>query len=170
LRRRLKRSDARVKRVLKVNRQSTKSGAPSEVTARELQLTAKLKTPRHLDRRTLHPYRLKVKELRYVLQLADRADQQRFVVKLGEVKDVIGEWHDWETLVTIAKKLLNHGRHCKLLRVLRAIGDDKYQSALALTNEMRRAYLSQESKPSCVGKSPSPKYSASSIRSGPTTF
>jgi hypothetical protein len=42
-----------------------------------------------LNKPNLHPYRLKVKELRNVLQMADNADQQEFITRLGEVKDAI---------------------------------------------------------------------------------
>jgi CHAD domain-containing protein len=52
--------------------------------------------PLQLRKSNLYQYRLKVKELRNLLQLAEDADQQAFIDRLGEVKDAIGEWHDWE--------------------------------------------------------------------------
>ena len=60
------------------------------------ELISGLDRPRHLNEGNLHSYRLKVKELRYVLQLSPEKRSQEFANKLGEVKDAIGEWHDWE--------------------------------------------------------------------------
>jgi CHAD domain-containing protein len=109
--------------------------------AKALQLTAALKAPARLNKKNPHPFRLKVKELRYVLQLADRADQQEFVNNLGDVKDAIGEWNDWEELTAIATDLLNHGRTCKLIPKLSDVSERKYRSALSLTNQMRQRFL-----------------------------
>ena len=49
----------------------------------------------------LHAFRIKVKELRYVLQLAKDPDL-KFVNALGKVEDQIGDWHDWQQLAEIA--------------------------------------------------------------------
>ena len=113
----------------------------AEAVSRALELASELRSPPNLDKRNLHPYRLKVKELRYVLQLSDDAQKQKFVNKLGEVKDAIGEWHDWEELIAIATDVLSHGSQCNLLRSLKATSDKKFERALALTNEMRRTYV-----------------------------
>lgn len=58
-------------------------------------------SPDRIDGRTLHPYRLKVKELRYALQLA-ASHEELLIEALGEVKDSIGEWPDWCELEAIA--------------------------------------------------------------------
>jgi CHAD domain-containing protein len=123
------------------NESDTKASPPRDAMATAFQLSSALRTPARLDRRNLHPYRLKVKELRYVLQMSETADQQRFVEKLGQVKDAIGEWHDWEELVGIATELLDHGTDCKLLRELKSVSNRKYGDALSLTNSMRQTYL-----------------------------
>jgi CHAD domain-containing protein len=67
-----------------------------------LKLSIELATPATLNRTNLHAYRLKIKERRYVLEMADDPGNQEFIDKLGEVKDAIGEWHDWEELIAIA--------------------------------------------------------------------
>ena len=76
-----------------------------------------------------------------MLQMAEKSDHQEFVRQLGEVKDAIGEWHDWEELVAIAKTALDHGAKCELLRALRNIADTKYQTAIVLTENMRKKFL-----------------------------
>jgi CHAD domain-containing protein len=97
--------------------------------------------PTVLNRQTLHPYRLKVKELRNVLQLSDQPGDQEFVDALGTVKDAIGEWHDWETLVTIAGRVLTHRGSCKLIKQLQVTSDAQYDRALAITYHFRSKYL-----------------------------
>jgi hypothetical protein len=73
--------------------------------------------------------------------MADNADQQEFITRLGEVKDAIGEWHDWQELTEIAEDILDHGPRCQLLRELQRISEVKYQRALALADAMRKKYL-----------------------------
>lgn len=144
LRRRLKRSGSRLEKLVKEAEERPYGSAPdqtAEATSRALQLAGELKVPPKLNKSNLHPYRLKVKELRYVLQLSDRADQQEFVDKLGEVKDAIGEWHDWGELVAIAAEMLDHGPECDLLPKLKAITEEKYERAVALANELRSKFL-----------------------------
>jgi CHAD domain-containing protein len=115
--------------------------ATLEPTALALSLEAELAGTPHLDRRNLHAYRLKVKELRNVLRMARTTGDQQFSDILGEVKDRIGEWHDWQELLAIAGKTLDHGPGCKLLRELKQITERKFRDALAKTEKMRRQYL-----------------------------
>ena len=108
--------------------------------ASALRLSTELETPSRLSRTNLHPYRLKVKKLRNVLQMAQRANDDPFVESLGE-KDAIGEWHDWEELISIANDVLDHGPKCQLLRELKGNSWVKYKHALRLTENMRKKYL-----------------------------
>jgi ADP-heptose:LPS heptosyltransferase len=78
--------------------------------------------------------------------MADAAEHHKFIDKLSEVKDAIGEWHDWDELSGIARELLNHGSLCKLLRELKAVRDTKYERALLLAKEMRNTYLPWKAK------------------------
>ena len=93
LRRRLRRSRARLQKLLLDEQTQNRPSPTLTAMATALELSSKLHTPVRLDRRNLHSYRLKVKGLRSVLQMSDSADSQPFVKKLGEVKDAIGEWH-----------------------------------------------------------------------------
>jgi CHAD domain-containing protein len=92
---------------------------PADATAVALQLLDEITAWPRLTRRNLHPYRLKIKELRYILQLGDEGDNG-FVDALGEVKDSIGEWHDWTELSSRASELLDHGSRCALLKEIRS--------------------------------------------------
>jgi CHAD domain-containing protein len=143
LRRRLKRSSHRLEKVLpqNVNGNPGAAGASVDLAASALKLLSDLGHPARLSRRTLHSYRIRVKELRNLLQMAQSADQQPFVERLGEVCDSVGEWHDWDELLAMAKKVLRHGTTCELISELRRIGDAKYRSALTLSEAMRKEFL-----------------------------
>ena len=73
--------------------------------------------------------------------MAENAKEKEFVKCLGEVKDAIGEWHDREELLTIAKDVLNHRPNCQLLAELRKTADAKFKTALALAESMRKQFL-----------------------------
>jgi CHAD domain-containing protein len=109
---------------------------------------SELGKPTRLDKRNLHPYRLKVKDVRYTLQFSKEMQDDQFVDSLGKVKDSIGKWHDWEELVAIAVEEIGHRPHCKLLRQMEKIAGRKFDEALAATSKMRRDYLD--------GKRPAP--------------
>jgi CHAD domain-containing protein len=139
LRRRLKRTLARLQKLIPGHNKSRSGGrnAPAAAMAFVLKLSNELATPATLNRKNLHAYRLKIKELRYVLEIADDPGNQGLIDKLIEVKDAIGEWHDWEELIAIAGEVLDHKENCKLLREVKVITSRKYETALSLTNKMR---------------------------------
>jgi CHAD domain-containing protein len=142
LRRKLKRNSKRVEKVFKeAENNPADSDAMPVVVAKAISLSTELNSPARLTRSNLHPYRLKVKELRNVLQLSERPGDQELLKKLGEVKDAIGEWHDWEELIAIATQLLDHGTSCKLIKHLKDTSNSKYEHALSLTNDLRSNYL-----------------------------
>jgi CHAD domain-containing protein len=115
-----------------------------QAAAQALGLEAELRNWPTLNRKNLHPFRLKVKKLRYVLQMAEKSDS-RFVTALGEVKDAIGEWHDWQELSGIAKKVVEHAG-CKLLQEIDRTTHEKFEKALADANRLRRDYLNINAK------------------------
>ena len=142
LRRNLKRNSKRVEKLLKqAENNPADSDAVPVIVAKAKTLSSELNSPVRLNRRNLHPYRLKVKELRDVLQISNRPGDEEFLEKLGEVKDSIGEWHDWEELIAIATQSLDHGTSCELIKRLKDTSNSKYEHALSLTNNLRSNYL-----------------------------
>ncbi|MHB1672783.1 MAG: CHAD domain-containing protein [Acidobacteriaceae bacterium] len=121
------------------------SAAPGNAMLSELRLQRELATPARLNVENLHPYRLKVKELRYVLQMEEQSGYQQLIKTLGEMKDAIGEWHDWQELLTITREQLPHGSKCKLLRSFQSTTEQKFNHALSVANngrkQIRRAFL-----------------------------
>jgi CHAD domain-containing protein len=93
-----------------------------------------------LNEDNLHLFRLRIKELRYMLQLGANADG-RLVSELGEVKDTIGEWHDWVELLKIAGKALREEKDNKVLTKIAQIGKEKLAEALSIANRVRGRYF-----------------------------
>ena len=140
LRRSLKRASNTIEEIFPPKGDGRLNAKPvsAQVSSAALTLLSDLTEPPHLQRSNLHEYRLKVKELRNLLQMATNSDQQPFVDRLGQVKDAIGEWHDWEVLAAIAKDVLDHGRGCGLIKNLRNTVETKFGTALRLAETMRR--------------------------------
>lgn len=112
---------------------------PADAAAAALELSAEVANWPKLNGKNLHPFRLKLKELRYVLQLSGQDSE--LVDMLGEVKDKIGEWHDWTELATIAQDLLQHSGRCDVQEQIRAGARQRLQKAMALANRVREEYF-----------------------------
>jgi CHAD domain-containing protein len=139
--------DKRLKRVARVFAERADEGSVmEEATTAALRCSAELGTQRNLNRGNLHTYRLKLKELRFILQMGDEARYEEFVEALGENKDAIGEWHDWEELKAIAAKILDHTTGCQLRRELNEIAQQKYESALSSANKLQKTYFRPPSR------------------------
>ncbi len=122
---------------------SDASGA-EETIASTVRLLLDLKRPPTLRPQNLHPYRLKVKKRRDVIRLAHGPVQAGLVATLGEVKDAIGDWHDWEELLSIGTQVLD-GQSTSLVNKIRSVAARKYNRALSSTLHMRRKYLAARS-------------------------
>jgi CHAD domain-containing protein len=145
LRKRLRRVAARMERLEPSDSKASSNPAPgsSEAAATALRLSADLANPKTLNRTNLHAYRLKVKELFYVLQMGESDKHETFVETLGKVKDAIGEWHDWEELIQIAAKVLDHGPQCSLMHSLKSISAQRFEAALSVASKLRRDFVPQ---------------------------
>src|SRR5438128_2546871 len=144
---RLKRSSEYIEKVLAHSQQHSEKETEWAIDAMSLalQLSNELASWPRLDAGNFHPFRLKVKELRYALQLAKNPDAD-LIESLGEVKDAIGEWHDWEELTGIAGKVLDHGPGRNLIRMIRSTAKEKFDHALSITNRMRQKYSDQQGR------------------------
>jgi CHAD domain-containing protein len=93
-----------------------------------------------LDAENIHAFRLKVKQLRYILQLSADSDA-RLVDALGNVQRRVGDWHDWQQLEEIAREILNAERDQALLARIAQTVKRKFDPALAAANALRGKYL-----------------------------
>jgi CHAD domain-containing protein len=115
----------------------------SNATAFALQLCDELTAWPRLVVANMHPYRLKVKQLRYTLQMAEGNDPP-FVSMLEETTDAIGEWHDWSQLVEIATEVLKQHPNCAVLSAIRSAASTTRHHALHVANTMRKKSLGSE--------------------------
>jgi len=98
-----------------------------------------------LDEENLHRFRVKLKELRYTLQLDAHADPG-FVAALGSAQRSIGDWHDWRQLSTMVQEFIEPHRlppdqHHSLMARIDEILSKKLARSLAATKALRREYL-----------------------------
>jgi CHAD domain-containing protein len=136
LRRRLKRTSIRLEALAKGG--VAGNTAPGYTTLSELRLQRELTAPIRLTKNNLHPYRLQVKELRYMLEMENDLADGELIEILVQVKDAIGEWHDWQELLTIARDNLHHASNCKLIPLLQKTTKQKLKHALAVANAGRK--------------------------------
>jgi CHAD domain-containing protein len=93
-----------------------------------------------LDADNLHEFRIKVKQLRYTLQLDAQADRG-LVEALGDVQRRIGDWHDWHELAEIAREVLVLEEDRALLDRICETATRRFDRALAAANVLRGKYL-----------------------------
>lgn len=114
--------------------------SPDGSGSRASTLMRELRAWPRLHEQNIHAFRLKVKELRYVLQLFPGADRG-LVDSLGKVKDEIGDWHDWQQLLAIARDALDARKDKALIAELDATARAKLEHALRGAHGLRRRYL-----------------------------
>jgi CHAD domain-containing protein len=139
---------------LAVSTEQAISSLPVDPAAAALGFAAELCRWPRLRVDNIHPFRIKVKALRYVVELAEEPDGE-FVSALDEVKDKIGEWHDWHELRRIAWKVLNHRGECRLRKQINRIERRKLKEALAAANAMRQRFLDRDTARALGKKQPS---------------
>lgn len=94
-----------------------------------------------LDADNLHEFRLKIKNLRYTLQLDDAADTDLLVL-LDDAQHRIGDWHDWQQLAEIAHEVLIREQDSPLVDQIDQTATKKFERAIAAANALRGKYLS----------------------------
>lgn len=120
-------------------------GAPASPPERALRsaaarLARKLSRWPQLDERNLHPFRIKVKELRSILQIFADSDPG-FAKALADASARIGNWHDWQHLKEIAENIPGEPLERALLGAIRRTARRKLTQALAAANALRATYL-----------------------------
>jgi CHAD domain-containing protein len=93
-----------------------------------------------LNAENIHAFRLKVKELRYILQLSSEANSE-LGEALGNVQRLVGDWHDWHQLHEIASQILTPERDLALLEHIDETTKRKFDQALLAANKLRGKYF-----------------------------
>lgn len=112
---------------------------PLNATAAALRISEELATWPRLSAENIHPFRLKVKEMRYVLQLS--GGDNELTDRLGEVKDEIGEWHDWTELERIAGEVLPDCTNCGVTAQIKEIAKKRFETGLRSAEQLRSKYF-----------------------------
>src|ERR1700746_3455624 len=96
LRKRLKQTSRQMDKALRRNGSRDASGntVNTEAAASALHLLSELTQPAHLGRNNLHPYRLKVKELRNVLEMAENAKEKNLGKPFEKGREPLAEGHN----------------------------------------------------------------------------
>ena len=169
LRHRLRRSQRKVESLvkrfaktkvdLKHQHKSHTEDAPLYAVSVALRLSKELAAVTHLGPNNLHSYRIEVKRLRSVLEMADdeTGEQHQLIEELKRVQDAIGEWHDWVELTGIAHEVLQHGKKCGVVKKIEETAHKKYKEALRITEELRQRYLRVPGIRHKTGKSTKPR-------------
>jgi CHAD domain-containing protein len=114
---------------------------PENLHTAATEITRELGSWPPLDAENTHAFRLKVKELRYVLQLSADSDPV-LIDALTAAQRRIGDWHDWHQLEEIARAVLVREEDAALLARIDRTVRRKYSKALAEANSLRGKYLS----------------------------
>jgi CHAD domain-containing protein len=142
----LKRFRKRIEKQLATSETSEAEAWSTSATARSIELAKKIAGWPKLREDNLHPFRLTVKELRAVTQLSSEPDLE-FLDALREVKDAVGEWHDWSELAALAAKVLD-GKNKKMLsNEIDPIREDRLQNALIMSARLRQRYFDSGKSP-----------------------
>lgn len=113
-----------------------RSGVPADAESPQI-LAQKLENWPKLNPANLHEFRKGVKELRYVLLLIPDQDEHR-LHSYSKVKDMVGDWHDWLELKTMAESTLDLQHDASLLREIRATLEQKFHAAMQVANSLRK--------------------------------
>lgn len=129
----------KLKRVQHSLEQNASADAPalSESPAGPQILAAELEHWPKLHRDNLHEFRIRVKELRYMLQFAGARNEQR-LESFANVKDTAGDWHDWLELQKVAEQIVNGESDADVLRTIRERTHEKLRAAMTAANALRK--------------------------------
>lgn len=125
----------------KSNRSSTNPNQNQEnIRGAAMHVVRELGDWKHFDAENLHEFRLKVKALRYTLQLDENADPD-LVAALGDVQRRIGDWHDWQQLAEIAHAVLHLEEDKPLVDRIEQTARRRFDHARAAAHKLSGKYL-----------------------------
>ena len=93
-----------------------------------------------LSAQNLHDFRIKIKELRYMLQLFDVTDEG-LLKALENAKVRIGAWHDLEELHKTAAEVLDADSDCAAIAAIAEVEEKKFSQAMRAAQSLKTRYL-----------------------------
>jgi Uncharacterized conserved protein len=88
----------------------------------------------------LHDFRIRLKELRYMLQLTRNANMP-FMSALERAKTHIGVWHDWEELHRIAAEVLDASRERNAIAMIANRESENLRTAMRAARSLRTRFM-----------------------------
>lgn len=88
----------------------------------------------------LHQFRVRIKALRYMMQLIEGANSD-FMDMLEKAKVRIGAWHDWQVLHGIAKEIFDATSDGAALASIAEAESRNFKTAMQAAQALRRRYL-----------------------------
>jgi CHAD domain-containing protein len=141
----LKHSSLKIEKKLKEDTHRA-SGGNADNQRAAMKLFKEVRRWPALSADNLHSFRIRVKQLRYALQLTPDPDAN-FLHALGQVKDKIGDWHDWQHLAKIAQRLLGPLQEDAMLAEIDKILEKKFHRAMAAAQAFRQEHLNTWPQP-----------------------
>lgn len=92
----------------------------------------------------LHAFRIKLKELRYIVQLTEGANPP-FMRALENARVRIGTWHDWEELHRTANEILSPHKDRRAIQLIAEVESKKLLLAMRAAHSLRTRYLTTNS-------------------------
>jgi CHAD domain-containing protein len=99
-----------------------------------------------LDADSLHDFRKRMKNVRYLAELFASSDPQagRLAESLKSMQGVVGEWHDWEELAQLAsRKLRKRLKGGALTELLETLAEESLEKALECCRRQTAELLGQ---------------------------
>lgn len=93
-----------------------------------------------LNAKSLHAFRIRIKELRYLLQMMAGANAE-FIKALENAKVRIGTWHDWEELHRFATETLDPEKDRNAIAAIAEIESEKLKLAMSAAQTLRNRFL-----------------------------
>jgi CHAD domain-containing protein len=103
-------------------------------------MVAQLCRAKRLTARNIHPFRLKVRKLRSILELVPSSDPD-LLRSLTRAKNEIGDWHDWHQLAATARQVLKQASDRPLLTRIDRIAARELSQAVEASEALRGTYL-----------------------------
>lgn len=131
-----KRARKLLKRYLRRLRKESGNAAAAACAVRAGELATELNHWPQLRAANLHAFRIRAKELSYMLQLRKGTDRQELET-YGRAKDAAGDWHDWVELQRLAEEMLGAPNEAAVLRKIRRTTREKLRLALRAAQAAR---------------------------------
>ncbi|MGO9085397.1 MAG: CHAD domain-containing protein [Candidatus Sulfotelmatobacter sp.] len=113
----------------------------------------------------LHRCRILVKGARYAAEFAPESPAAaEFITQLKRLQDILGNWHDWETLTRTAAERLGDVNQSSLVAVLHNVSGGKFRQAAAAVSASSALHGTSKPGPALASRKPGAKMAPQTAR------